>query len=120
MAAGNRTEDLTVTQGTDALFKIIIKDSTGEVFDVTEKSFSASLKKSYTADDSTAIDFNINKAIPQDGIISISLTDTQTLALDVNTRYVYDVFMYNSVGNTEITSVLKGKVFVEPSVTRVL
>jgi len=119
MAAGNRSEDLTVTQGTDALFKIIIKDSTGAVFDVSSKAFAASLKKSYSADDSTAIDFTINKAIPESGVISISLTDTQTLALDVNTRYVYDVFMFNESGNTEITSVLKGKVYVEPSVTRV-
>lgn len=119
MAAGNRSEDLTVTQGTDALFKILIKDSSGDAFDVTDKSFSASLKKSYSADDSTAIDFTINKAQPVEGVISISLTDTQTLTLDVNTRYVYDVFMYNTVGQNEITSVLKGKVFVEPSVTRV-
>lgn len=119
MASGSRSEDLTVVQGTDALFKINIKDSAGDAFDVSTKSFSASLKKSYSADDATAIDFTTAVSDAAAGIISISLTDTQTLALDVNTRYVYDVMMYNTSGGTDITSILKGKVFVEASVTRV-
>ena len=44
-----RTEDLTVVQGTDATFKINIKDSAGNAFDITDKSFSASMKKSFSA-----------------------------------------------------------------------
>jgi len=114
-----RSEDLTVVQGTDALFKINIKDTSGNAFDVSSKSFSASLKKSYSADDATAINFTTAISNAVGGVISISLSDTQTLALDVNTRYVYDVMMYNTAGSTEITNFLKGKVFVEASVTRV-
>jgi len=119
MASGSRSEDLTVVQGTDALFKIVIKDSAGAAFDVSSKSFSASLKKSYSSDDSTAVDFSVAISDAAAGIISISLTDTQTAALDGDSRYVYDVFMYNTSGSTDITSILKGKVFVESSVTRV-
>ena len=114
-----RTEDLTVVQGTDALFKISIKDSAGEIFDVTGKSFSASMKKSFTAADSTKIDFATNIVNAQTGVISISLTNDQTANLDSSTRYVYDVLMYNSSGNTDITSILDGKVFVTASVTRI-
>ena len=36
-----RTEDLTVVQGTDATFKINIKDSAGNAFDITELSAKA-------------------------------------------------------------------------------
>jgi hypothetical protein len=117
MASGSRSEDLTVVQGTDALFKIVIKDSAGAAFDVTAKSFSASLKKSYNSTDT--INFTVAVSDAAAGIISISLSDTQTAALDGDSRYVYDLFMYNTSGSTDITSILKGKVFVESSVTRV-
>lgn len=119
MASGSRTEDLTVTVGTDALFKINLKDSSGEVYDASGKSFSASMKKSYTASDASKIDFATEVVSAQTGVISIALTSEQTIDLDQNTRYVYDVFMYNTSSNTDITSILKGKVFVEASVTRV-
>ena len=117
MASGSRSEDLTVVQGTDALFKIVIKDSAGATFDVTAKSFSASLKKTYSSTDTVNFSVAVSDAVA--GIISISLSDTQTAALDGDSRYVYDVFMYNTSGSTDITSILKGKVFVESSVTRV-
>lgn len=119
MATGSRNEDLTVTQGTDALFRINIKDSDGEVYDVTGKSFAASLKKSYSASDDSTIDFSTFVSVAQSGIISISLTNAQTLSLDVNTRYVYDVMMYDTASGTEVTNILSGKVFVVPSVTRI-
>lgn len=114
-----RTENLTVTQGTDALFKINIKDSDGDAFDVSEKSFSASLKKSFSSGDDTAIDFTVDVVEAQTGVISISLSNDDTVSLDTSTRYVYDLLMYNTAGNTNITSILSGKVFVEPSVTRI-
>ena len=119
MASGSRNEDLTVTQGTDALFKINLTDSAGEVYDATGKAFTAQMKKSYSASDASAISFTTEIVDANTGVISISLSSTQTTALDVNTRYVYDLFMYNESGNTEITSILKGKVFVEASVTRI-
>ena len=114
-----RTEDLTVVQGTDALFKINIKDSAGNAFDITDKSFSASMKKSFSAADNTKIDFTTNIVNAQSGIVSISLDNTDTANLDTATRYVYDLLMYNTSGNTDITSILSGKVFITPSVTRV-
>lgn len=119
MSTGSRSEDLTVIQGTDALFKINIKDSEGAEFDVTDKAFAASLKKSFSSSDSSSIDFTTNISVAQSGIISISLTNAQTLSLDVNSRYVYDVMMYDAASGTEVQSILRGKVFVEPSVTRV-
>lgn len=111
-----RIEDLTVTQGTDANFKIYITDSDGDAKDISAKFFSASMKKSYS--DTTSIDFTtiINNA--NGGILTLSLTNEQTADLDYTTRYVYDVMMYES-GNTAVENILIGKVFIKPSVTRI-
>jgi hypothetical protein len=112
-----RTEDLTVFQGTDANFKLFIKESDGETSrDLTDKLFDASLKKSYTATES--VDFAVSVTDAANGIVEMSLTNTQTTALEANSRYVYDVIMYES-GNTSIEKILEGKVFVKPTVTRV-
>jgi len=109
-------EDLTLTQGTDARFKINIKDENGDVKDLSGKSFIGGLKKSYT--DSTTISFSTAVVNADAGEIRISLDNDQTAELDSSTRYVYDVFMYDS-GNTNVTEVVSGKVFVVPSVSRV-
>jgi hypothetical protein len=112
-----RVEDLTVFQGTDANFKLFIKESDGETNrDLTDKLFDASLKKSYTA--SASIDFTVTVTDAVNGIVEMTLSSAQTTTLDANARYVYDVMMYES-GNTSIENILEGKVFVRPTVTRV-
>ena len=116
--SSTRAEDLTIVQGTDAVFRINIQEPDGTPKDVTSQLFSASLKKSYTSLDSTKIDFTTTVVDSANGIITIGLNSDTTATLDHSARYVYDVFMYAS-GNTNIISILEGKVFVKPSVTRV-
>lgn len=116
--ASTRAEDLTIIQGTDAVFNINIQEPDGTPKDVTSQLFSAALKKSYSAADSAKIDFTTDIIDEANGEIRISLDSEVTAILDHNTRYVYDVFMYGA-GNNNITSILEGKVFVKPSVTRV-
>ena len=116
--SGSRSEDLTIVQGTDALFKINIKQANGAAFDISDKSFSAQLKRSFSSPANSAIDFTTDLSDAANGVFSISLSDTITADLAASTRYVYDVLMYNTSGNTDITSILNGKVIVEPSVTR--
>lgn len=111
-----RTEDLTVTQGTDVNIRLLITEPNGNAKSLTNKLFSASMKKSYN--DSTSIDFSTSVDDANAGILTLSLTSDQTLGLDYNVRYVYDVMMYET-GNTSIENILAGKVFVKPSVTRV-
>lgn len=117
--SSQRTEDLTVTQGTDALFKISIKDSAGAAFDVSAKAFSAAMKKSFSSPDNTKIEIQTNIANDELGIISLALSNEVTATLDTSSRYVYDVMMYDRGTNTEIITILSGKVFVKASVTRV-
>lgn len=116
--SSTRAEDLTIIQGTDVTFKINIQEPDGTAKDVTSQYFYASLKKSYTSLDSTKIDFTTSVVDAANGIITISLDSDTTATLDHNTRYVYDCFMA-AAGNNNIISILEGKVFVKPSVTRI-
>ena len=111
-----RTEDLTVDQNTDFTVKLNLTGTNDAALDLTSKSFSASMKKTYT--DTTTIDFTVNVLDAAAGSLSLSLSSTQTSGLDTSIRYVYDVLMYEA-GNTNITKVLDGKVFVKPSATEV-
>lgn len=110
-----RVEDLTVTQGTDAYFKVHIKETDGSPKDINGFVFTSSFKKSYTATTSTSFDVSIVDAVS--GIISISLPSNTTLGMSSSTRYVYDVMMQDQSNN--VFSILEGKIFVKPSVTRV-
>lgn len=112
-----RLEDLTIYQGTDTNIKLNIADTDGTPKDLSTKLFSASLKKSYSSSE-TPVEFTTTVIDAVNGVITLSLDDTQTAALDHTRRYVYDVFMYES-GNTNIEAILEGKVFVKPTVTRV-
>lgn len=116
--SSTRAEDLTIVQGTDATFRINIQEPDGTAKDVTSQFFYASLKKSHSAADSSKIDFTTAVIDAANGIISISLDSDTTATLDHNARYVYDCFM-TAAGNNNIQSILEGKIFVKPSVTRV-
>ena len=64
-------------------------------------------------------DGNQKNAPTSDGLVTLSLTNTQTDALKVG-NYVYDVelsFVDDSGGDTIIERILEGKIRVSPSVT---
>ena len=113
-----RTEDLTVNQNTDVSIKINVTSANGAAMDINDKLFSGSMKKRYADASNTAISFGTSITNANNGVITLSLTSAQTTALDADTRYVYDVMMYDS-GNTNIEKILDGKVFVRSSVTSV-
>jgi hypothetical protein len=113
-------EEFTVDQGADLAVELHLINADGSVKDLTNFSVAAKLKKNYNSDSDETTDFNsIIAAPPTDGIVTISLTNTQTDALSKG-RYVYDVEVsfVDSDGNTVIERVLEGRVQVTPSVTR--
>lgn len=112
----SRTSDLTIVQGTDVSVKVFIQDIDGNSIDINAKQFTGGMKKNYT--DTATIDFTTNVVDANTGIITINLTNAQTTSLDPNTRYVYDVIMYES-GNTAVQRILDGKVIVKPAVSTV-
>ena len=77
------------------------------------------MKRNYNA--AEGVDFTcLVSDPPTSGIVVLSLTNTQTDALNTSGRYVYDVELsYNDTdGNTVIERILEGKIKVNPSVTK--
>lgn len=116
-------EDITIKQGTDVAVEIELINDDGSAKNLTNYSVSAYMKRKYSdsADDPNTVQFNsIIATPPENGIITLSLTNTQTDALTTRGRYVYDVEIsfLDSDANTIISRVLEGQVEVSPSVTK--
>ena len=116
-------EEFTIDQGADVAIEIHLIDPTTEsAKDLTTPSYavSAKMKKTYNSDSADTVVFNGIISEPRsDGIITLSLTNTQTDTLKPG-RYVYDVELsfVDSDSNTIVERVLEGRIQVTPSVTR--
>lgn len=112
-------EDLHIDQGTDVAIEIYLVNPDGSKKDLTGYSVSATMAPRYDAPVEEKIIFTSAVSAPAtDGIVSLSLTNAQTDALNPKKRYVYDVEI--SVLNVDVTvveRVLEGKITVNPSVT---
>jgi hypothetical protein len=78
------------------------------------------MKKSYNSDSSDTVSFTTGiNSDPTTGIITLSLTNTQTDLLKAG-RYVYDVELsfVDSDGDTIVERILEGRIQVTPSVTK--
>lgn len=116
-------EDITILQGTDVAIEIHLIHDSGSAFNLTNRSIAAKMKRNYadSAGDPDTVAFNAAVITPpEDGIINLSLTNTQTDALKTRGRYVYDVEVsyVDSDSNTIIQRVLEGQIEVSPSVTK--
>ena len=112
-------EDFTIDQGADLALQIELVNPDGSKKDLSNYSVSCQNEKDLQNTD--AVDFTAIVADPStDGIVTLSLTNTQTDALRTRGRYVYDVELshFDSDGNQIIERVLEGKIKVNPSVTR--
>jgi hypothetical protein len=113
-------EEFTIDQGADLAVELHLINVDGSVKDLTNHLVSAKLKKNYNSDSSDTTNFSTLVATPPtNGVITLSLTNTQTDALTKG-RYVYDVEISytDSDDNTIIERILEGRVQVAPSVTR--
>jgi hypothetical protein len=113
-------EDIEIDQGADVSVEIHCVSKDGSIKDLTDHSVAAKLKKTYNSDSADTFSFtSIIITPPSDGIVNISLTNTQTDALKAG-RYVYDVELsfQDSDNETIIERVLEGQLHVTPSVTR--
>jgi hypothetical protein len=114
-------EEFSIDQGADVAIEIhLIDPTTGSAKDLTDHSVSAKMKKTYNSDSADTVVFTSIVTEPrEDGVITLSLTNTQTDALKPG-RYVYDVelLFVDSDDNNIIERVLEGRIQVTPSVTR--
>jgi len=114
-------EEFSIDQGADVAVELQLVDENGVKKNLTNFTVNAQMRKSYNTIDDEAITFNsIIATPPSDGVVTLSLTNTQTEALKRG-RYVYDVELSfeDSDGNTIVERILEGRVQVTPSVTRV-
>jgi hypothetical protein len=105
--------NLYIDQGTDYTITVDVTDSAGDVLDLTGFTATAQVRKTYTSSSlSATFTTSINAAAGQ---VTISLTDTQTSALQAG-RYVYDLNIESGGGIK--TRVIEGQAVVTPGVTR--
>jgi len=114
-------EDFTIDQGTDVALQLELVNADGSTKDLTGHTVSAKMKKNFNSGAEDTVDFTAIVASPAtDGVVTLSLTNTQTDALSSRGRYVYDVELSfnDSDENPIVERILEGKIKVSPSVTR--
>jgi len=114
-------EDLTIDQGSDVVIQLNLINEDKSKKNLTGYSAAAKMAPNYTASDSDKISFTATIVAPStDGIVSLSLNNAQTDALNAKRKYVYDVEIsyVDSDANTIVERVLEGLIKVTPSVTR--
>jgi hypothetical protein len=112
-------EDLSIDQGADVAIDLYLINKDGSAKDLTGYTGAAKMATSHDAKDSDKVSFTAAVASPAtDGILNLSLTNSQTSTLNPKRRYVYDVeISADSDGTTTIERVLQGLIIVTPSVT---
>ena len=102
-----------IDQGATFTTTVTVTDSNGDAVNLSGYSVAAQIRKTFLSFSATAFTASISNA--SSGEITISLTDTQTTALEAG-RFVYDVLI--SASGVTKCSVVEGQVTVNPSVTR--
>ena len=103
-----------IDQGATFSTTLTINDSSGSALDLTNYTAIAQIRKSPSSSTSTA--FTLAFVSPRStGQITISLTPTQTTALEAG-RYNYDVLITS--GSSVKTRVVEGIATVNPAVSR--
>lgn len=104
--------NLFLDQGVTFSTAITISDDAGNPVDLTNATLASQVRRSFTS--TTAYPFTITIADAVNGSIILSMTATQTAAMQAG-RYVYDA-QYNIGGI--VTRFLKGLVTILPAVTQ--
>ena len=104
--------NLSIDQGATFTSDVTVKDANGNAFALTGYTARAKLAKGYQSTQ-TRQDFTTTISNATSGVVTLSLTATQTTALD-DTRYVYDLEIVNG---DVVTRVIEGLISVRPQVT---
>jgi hypothetical protein len=114
-------EDIEINQGADFAMEIELTDANGAAKNLTGYSIESKLKKNLNADSADTVSFTAIIASPEtDGVVTLSLTNTQTDLLNHKKRYLYDVELshQDSAAQTFIERIMEGQAFIKPSVTK--
>ena len=106
--------NLRIDQGASFSSDVTVTNSAGDVVDLTGYTTEAKMAKSYGADTTVTITSAL-ASDPTTGVVELTLTDSQTAALDAPARYVYDVYITQTSTST-VTRVIEGVITVNPKV----
>ena len=106
--------NLRIDQGASFSSDVTVTNSDGEAVNLTGYTAEAKLANAYGSSTFTTITTTIASDATT-GVISLSLTDTQTASLDASSRYVYDVYITKTADST-VTRVIEGIITVSPKV----
>ena len=112
-------EEFTIDQGSDVAIEVHCIDGQGAAKNLSNYTPSAKMKKTYTSCDSDTTSFTAIVSDTTGGVITLSLTNTQTDALSKG-RYVYDVELsfLDSDSNTIVERIFEGRIQVTTAVTK--
>lgn len=105
--------NLTIDQGTTYSITFTVNDDTGSARDLSNYNVRSQMRRSYYTSSNT--EFTANITSPLEGLVNISLTDTQTTALKAG-RYVYDIELVAPEGTVE--RLVEGIVTIYPEATK--
>jgi len=112
MAAGKH--DITLEQGATYNMQIRVEEN-GSPVDVTNYTFASQIRKSHYSTE-VAAQFTTKLVNGPQGSFNISLTDTETSAVDSAFTHVYDVEITSDTG--AVSRIIEGTVTVTPEVTK--
>lgn len=104
--------NITIEKDSDFVRTFVVKQD-GTPLNLTDHSFAAQVREHLTS--TTATDFTTAVTDAANGGFTISLTDTQTSAMETATQY-YDIVMTKPDGKKQ--RLMEGKAFVTGGVTR--
>ncbi len=103
-----------IDQGATFSSTVTVKDSTGSALDLTGYTATANMALGYASTrtrTALTIAFNSDRTT---GGVTMSLTATQTAALEAPARYVFDLDITDSSGT--VTRVIEGLMTIRPNV----
>lgn len=104
--------ELSMDQGATFSAYVTITDNSNVPVDLTNYTVRSQMRKSYFSE--TSYDFTITKNDASNGIVSLSMTSSNTSLIRPG-RYLYDVEME---ADSTVTRVFEGIVIVNPNITR--
>ena len=110
----NTSINLVVDQGADFSKNLTVTTDGSTAYDISGLTFRAHMRPSYSSSTLTA-EFTTAIVTAASGIYKLSLSDTQTKAIDAG-RYVYDVEVTRT-SDSVVTRVIEGIITVRPNVT---
>ena len=106
--------NLRIDQGASFSSDVTVTNTDGEAVNLIGYTAEAKLANAYGSSTFTTITTTI-ASDASTGVISLSLTDTQTASWDAPSRYVYDVYITKTADST-VTRVIEGIITVSPKV----